>query len=178
MRRWSLICLMLSLLAFDSLALKPGPNQIIRYVDPQTRNQLLSTPGTDPYSTDGTTEVLNIRGKKLWSMKQFIGHHHLLISPDGLVLITSGDFHFGSIVSLNPEQVFATIYRKGKVIRVIRLSELVQGDVRTLVEKLQVQEIGGGYVSEEDFVEKTAVDWKKKKLTIQIKSQAARTFSF
>ncbi len=178
MKRWSLICLIFSLLAYDALALKPGPNQIVRFVEPLFRNQLVSTPGADPYSAVGKTEILNIKGKKLWSMKKFIGRHHLSLSPDGATLITTGDFHFGSIVSLNPETVVATIYRKGKTLRVVQLSELITVEPRELAQKLQIQEIGGGYVSEEGFIETTEVDWKKKKLTMKVKTQEIRTFTF
>jgi hypothetical protein len=80
----------------EAPAMKPAPFENVKWTDPVSKMELRSTKtGTDGYGSEGTTEVRDPKGKTLWSMPKFLGRYLFKLSPDGKILVLTGDFWFG-----------------------------------------------------------------------------------
>ena len=148
-----------------ALAMKPAKFTQSDNVD-ITFNQfrLISKQNTesDGYSTDGITQLIDGTGKVLWSIPSFVGRQGESLSPDGKILVLSGDKHNTGLFQLNKDAVLATIFDQGKLIKTVQLMDVFSEDPETLASQLKVNVYGGGWVERSLFIKNQTIDWKRR----------------
>ncbi len=163
-------------------AMKPTPfeNRDYIYTDPTTQFQLISKlkDGTDRYSTEGTTQLLNSEGKVLWSMPSFVGRAGVRISPDGNVLILSGNSHFGGLFQPRRDEVMVEIFNQGVLLKNILFSDIFPDDPGKLIKTLRVNAYGGGWVETRQVIKDETVDWKTRTVNFTLYNNKVKKIAF
>lgn len=156
--------------------MKPAPFEKLTYVDPASKVRLVSKPENG--MARGTTEVFDKKGKKLWSMPSIVGRHHLHLSPDGSMLMLTGNFYFGSQFRLTPEENVATVYELGKEVKKLTFADVAKVDPEASATERKLPVKGGGWADLTDFVTAVDVDWAKRTVTVKLFDGTAvdRTF--
>ena len=161
-------------------AMKPAPFEDREY-EHATNEFLLQSKRndvTDRYSTEGTTQLLDTQGKVLWSMPEFVGRRGVNISPDGKLLILSGNIYFGGLFQLSKDTVLATVFAQGKSIKQILFSDIFQEDPDLLARDLKVGVYGGGWVEGGKFIESIDVDWKQRSINYTLFNDTIKKIVF
>jgi hypothetical protein len=176
----ALILAAASFIAVGAYAMKPAPFETVRYVDPKSKIRLVSVPENLQADSQSkpATEVIDSKGKVLWTMDDFVGRTQIKLSPDGKFLALLGNHYFPHLLNLSKEGVVARVFEKGKEIRKVQLSDVVEGDPDKSASERKLAVKGGGWVEREQLLKSMSVDWTHRKLKITSFDNRAHEIGF
>ena len=135
--------------------------------------------GSDGYSTDGITQLLDSKGKVLWSMPGFVGRQGTDLSPDGKVLVLSGNKYYGGgLFRPHRNEEIATMFNQGKLFKTVLFSDIFSEDAETLIKKLNVGIYGGGWAERSIFIKGQVIEWKQRVIKFTLYNGEAKKISF
>ena len=164
----SLMCLILN----QAHAMKPAPFVKITHQDPKTQCTVVTDPDTVK------TQVFDASKKELWSMDLFVGRKKMFLSPDCKTLLLFGSKYFGSTLKVNSEETVLDIYVLGKSQKHYTFQQVFGLTLPEVIQKYQVPQRGGGWISSSHFVTDTGVDWKARKFYVSFKDGIMGSSSF
>jgi len=166
------------LLASNVMAMRPAPFRETDNIDKkQDAYHLKSThKGTDGYSRDGLTYVLDKKGKELWLSPFFIGRRGYYLSEDGKTMVLYGSYYYDSVVSARNDSVIAEVFHMGKSIKKITIFDLIQKDFEAEQRKNKWLVRGGGWISLSKVVKSFKMNWKMNSLDFVLYNETKRAF--
>ena len=126
-------------------------------------------------STEGETSVFGTDGKLLYTMNSFTGRQEVFLSADGKVLVLDGGQYFGSRFlrpsRMEPDEVVSTIYLNGALWREVRYATDLNGGVPIgQGDGEPAMEIGGGWLSRNDYISELVPDWERNVLIYKMRN--------
>lgn len=166
------------LLASNVMAMRPAPFRETDNIDKKQDAYHLKSmhKGTDGYSRDGLTYVLDKKGKELWLSPFFIGRRGYYLSEDGKTMVLYGSYYYDSVVSARNDSVIAEVFHMGKSIKKITIFDLIQKEFEAEQRKNKWTVYGGGWTPLSSFVKSFKVNWKTNSLDFNLYNQIKRTF--
>lgn len=154
------------LVSIGAFAMKPAPFETVKFVDKQSKVRLVSTP--EDGMARGTTKVFDAKGKVLWTMDKIVGRHEVRLSPDGSLLLLTGNFYFGDQFHVTPEELVATVYERGKLVTELKFSDVSTIDPEKSATERHLPVMGGNWIGLDQFVTGVDVDWQKRTLSVRL----------
>ncbi len=160
--------------------MKPAPLKDVDYIDAATELRLKSIQkkGSDGYSSEGVTQVLDQQGRILCSIPIFMGRHLARLSPDGRILVLSGDFYLGSQFQLSDKGTMATVFDQGKSVKKILWHDLFAADPEKLAKDKNLRVKGGGWVDLSELVKRMEIDWSRRTLIFTVYDDDSKKIVF
>jgi hypothetical protein len=160
------VAAVLILASSGAFAMKPAPFETVTYVDPATKIRLVSTP--EDGMARGTTRVFDAKRKELWSMHEIVGRYRVQLSPDGSMLLLTGNFYFGTSFHVTPDEPVALVYERGKLVKKLTFADVSKIDPETSATERKLPVMGGNWVGLTDFVTSVDVDWQKRTVSVRV----------
>ena len=160
------------LFAPQGLSMKPAPFTKITFTDPHTDMKVISNPNTNH------TQVLDAKGKEIWSMDIFIGRRKVFLSNDGKFLILMGNHYFGNRIKIDPKAYVLEYYSMGKKEKQWTFIQAFGLTIQEAVTKYQVPVLGGGWIYMDKFISIDRIDWSTKKIYLTYKDNQQGSISF
>lgn len=135
------------------------------------------------------TFLRNNNGVVMWVLDEYIGRQSTFLSPDGDLLLLVGDYQMSTRLSTGAYQktgqnpVYFRLFKTGQKLQTIRHKDIFNKSIRALVDQYKLPEIGGGWIGMGHLIInmktlKNAIDWKNRKLQLELVDGSAKTLPF
>ena len=152
--------------------MKPAPFEVVTYQDAETKCSLRSDPKTTK------TQIFSAAGEEILGFSEFLGRKKIFLSPDCQTLVVFGNYYFGTTINKNENHSVLDVYVSGKKQNQFTFQQVFGVSISEVIEKFQVPQRGGGWLSSTFFVTVTDVDWKQKRVNFKWKDEVAGFVSF